>query len=312
VPDLQAPADNRASADGHQLARGAAVNALVLLASNFRGIFTFLIARILGQAALGRFGIVFAFTDLLSKPAMLGYDSGIVPLIAARQAAGDGEGVRKIFRTAVMTAVLLSAGLALATIPLLQWLGTSGGLDAFGGGGTIMLLALPGIALARISTGASRAMLAMGNEFYSRGITETWATTGVFAIAVALGLRDTAPAVAVVAGSAAGGIVAFLLARRVLARLAGSMPAGRPSLGSALRFTTPIAGANLLGILMLQADVLLLGFYVGRAPGVTVEAFGVFCAAAELPAGCGRCVRSSIRFSRRSLRREPSRMIGPC
>jgi O-antigen/teichoic acid export membrane protein len=52
-----------------------------------------------------------------------------------------------------------------------------------------------------------------------------------------------------------------------------------------LRFSLPIAGSSLLTVLVMQADVLLLGLYVNRAPGVTVEAFGVFCAAAEIAGG---------------------------
>ena len=43
--------DDHALTDGHRLARGAAANALVLIAANFRGVFTFLIARLLGDAA---------------------------------------------------------------------------------------------------------------------------------------------------------------------------------------------------------------------------------------------------------------------
>ena len=65
----------------------------------------------------------------------------------------------------------------------------------------------------------------------------------------------------------------------------GSVAAGRPSVRQALRFTSRIAGSDLLSVLMLQADVLLLGAYVGRAPGVTLASFGVFCAAAELAGG---------------------------
>jgi len=52
-----------------------------------------------------------------------------------------------------------------------------------------------------------------------------------------------------------------------------------------LRFAAPIAGSSLLNVLVLQLDVLLLGAYVGHAPGVTVETFGVFCAAAEVAGG---------------------------
>ena len=54
MPETDAPSGSPALEDGHHLARGAAANVLVLLAANFRGVFTFLIARILGQTALGQ------------------------------------------------------------------------------------------------------------------------------------------------------------------------------------------------------------------------------------------------------------------
>jgi O-antigen/teichoic acid export membrane protein len=271
--------------DGHQLARGAAANALVLIAANFRGVFTFLIARLLGQAALGRFGLVFTVTDLLSKPATLGFEEGMVPLVASRLAVGDGTGARHIYRRGLTTALVAAVTLAAIGWPFLEWLAGARGLEAFGGGAAIMLLALPGITLARISTAASRAVLAMRNEFYSRGLVETWVTTVVFIVAIALGIHGMAPSLAVVAGASAGGVVAWLLARRVLERVPGDEPANRRSTWSAVRFSAPIAGSGLLTVLMLNIDVLILGAYVGRVPGVTVEAFGAFCAAAEIAGG---------------------------
>ncbi len=277
--------ENHALSDGHQLARGAAANALVLFAANFRGVFTFLIARLLGAAALGRFGLVWATTDLLSKVGMLGLDLGIVPLLATRVAAGDGDGARALFRRGVTLAAVSSVGLALIAIPFINWLAETSGLDAFAGGGAIMLLALPCIAVARISTGASRAMLSMRAEFYSRGLVETWVQTATFVLAVVLSLHDRAPAVAVVAGETAGAVVAYILATRAMKQLGRSADRGGPSTTAMLRFSAPIAGSSLLNVLVLQLDVLLLGAYVGSAPGVTVATFGVFCAAAEVAGG---------------------------
>jgi O-antigen/teichoic acid export membrane protein len=283
--EARATAGESALADSHSLARGAVANGLVLLAANFRGIFTFLIARILGEAALGRFGLVWATTDLLSKAGMLGLDSGIVPILVPRVAAGDGEGSRRLFRRGLVLAAAASAMLSLAAIPAINWLARARNLDAFAGGGAIMLIALPGIAIARISTGASRAVLSMRNEFYSRGLTETWVTTGLFVIAIALGIRDLAPSLAVVGGTGASAVVAYVLAVRSLGSCGGSSADRRPSTLAMLRFAAPIAGSSLLSVLVLQLDVLLLGAYVGRAPGVTVATFGVFCAAAEVAGG---------------------------
>ena len=284
--------DDHALTDGHRLARGAAANALVLIAANFRGVFTFLIARLLGDVAFGRFGLVWATTDLLSKVGILGLDLGIVPAIATRAAAGDGDGARRLFRRGLAAATAASLALALVSIPFINWLARVGGLDAFAGGGAIMLLALPGIAVARISTGASRALLSMRSEFYSRGLVETWVQTGVFVLAVALSVGGRAPALAVVAGETAGGIVAYILAARALNRLGrgrspveGGNPAATASTRAMIRFSAPIAGSSLLNVLVLQLDVLLLGAYVGSVTGVTVASFGIFCAAAEVAGG---------------------------
>ncbi len=283
--ETRAARENTALADGHQLARGAAANALVLIAANFRGVFTFLIARLLGEVALGRFGLVWATTELLSEAGMLGLDIGVVPLLAMRAAVGDGDGARRLFRNGVLLAGAASVVLALVAIPTVNWLARAYGLDAFVGGGAIMLLAIPGLAVARISTGASRAMLSMRSELYSRGFVETWLQTGVFVLAVALGGRDRAPAIAVIAGETAGGVVAYVLAARALKRLPASPRDTGPSTRAMLRFSAPIAGSSLLNVLILQLDVLMLGAYIGKAPGVTAATFGIFCAAAEVAGG---------------------------
>ncbi len=284
-----AASDEAALADSHHLARGALANTLVLLAANFRGIFTFLIARILGEAALGRFALLVSTTELLSKAGMAGLDVAIVPLVAGRRSAGDEAGARRVFRRSVVLVGIASLAIAMAGVAAIPWIARTRGLDAFAGGAVIMLFALPGFAVTRVSVGASRALLSMRNEFYSRGITETWVTIGVFVGAIALGIRDIAPSLAVVAGMSASAMVALSLARQAFDR---SRPApaphsgsAEPSLGAMLRFSTPIAGSSLLNVLVMHVDVLLLGTYVGRAPGVTVETFGVFCAAAEIAGG---------------------------
>src|SRR5258706_15238027 len=98
----------------------------------------------------------------------------MVPLVAARMAATDGVGARQIFRRGLMAALLASTALVLVAIPSIEWLARSFHFEAFAGGTTLMVLALPGISLARLSTAASRATLSMRNEFYSRRLVGTW------------------------------------------------------------------------------------------------------------------------------------------
>src|SRR5437763_15740155 len=87
-PAIDAPA--RVRADDHvELKRGAILNTLAMLASNFRGIFTFLVARLLGAPSLGIFSMAWATTDIVSKIAVFGLDNAIMTFIARAEAPGQ-------------------------------------------------------------------------------------------------------------------------------------------------------------------------------------------------------------------------------
>src|SRR5213596_1948597 len=79
-PATDAPA--RVDKTGVELKRGAFLNTIAMLASNFRGIFTFLVARMLGPAALGIFSVAWSTTDIISKIGVLGLDNAITTFIA--------------------------------------------------------------------------------------------------------------------------------------------------------------------------------------------------------------------------------------
>ncbi len=82
VAPTAADASAREDKTGVELKRGAFLNTIAMLASNFRGIFTFLVARLLGPAALGTFSVAWANTDLVSKIAVFGLDNAITTFIA--------------------------------------------------------------------------------------------------------------------------------------------------------------------------------------------------------------------------------------
>src|SRR5438270_10228351 len=97
---------------GHELKRGARTNFIAMLASNFRGVFTFLVARLLGPAALGVFSVAWATTDLVSKIGIFGLDDTIITFIARAEARGDRARSRSLFRLAVFLGVIQCAILA--------------------------------------------------------------------------------------------------------------------------------------------------------------------------------------------------------
>src|SRR5438876_12109778 len=170
-PVVDAPA--RVDQTGVELKRGAFLNTIAMLASNFRGIFTFLVARMLGPAALGIFSIAWSTTDIISKIGVLGLDSAITTFIARSEAVGNRARSRVLFRIAVVLGVaqsIITAGIVIV------------GLRFFNNrlhvqpqmvsALALVLCAMPGLALYRISTAISRGMKVMQHDIYSRGMTE--------------------------------------------------------------------------------------------------------------------------------------------
>src|SRR5256886_8988635 len=142
---------------GPELKRGAWPNFIAMLASNFRGIFTFLVARLLGPAALGVFSVAWATTDLVSKIGIFGLDDTIITFIARAEAADDRARSRSLFRLAVFLAVGQCTLLAAISIALVRLLGARFGLDhEMADALSVMFCAMPVIALYRINTAVSR------------------------------------------------------------------------------------------------------------------------------------------------------------
>src|SRR5207247_3061659 len=86
----------------------------------------------------------------------------------------------------------------------------------------------------------------------------------------------------------ASGFVAFVLARRLFrSGPEGSdrEPRRRGPIESLVRASMPIALYDLLNIGIMQIDVIMLGLYVGRARGVTLETLGIYAAAVEVAGG---------------------------
>src|ERR1043165_8437641 len=119
VPAPAADAPARVDQTGVELKRGALLNTIAMVASNFRGIFTFLVARLLGPAALGLYSVAWSTTDIISKIGVLGLDNAITTFIARSEAVGDRARSRALFRVAVILGVaqsVVTAGLVIIAL----------------------------------------------------------------------------------------------------------------------------------------------------------------------------------------------------
>src|SRR6266540_4022372 len=278
-PAVDAPA--RVDETGVELKRGAFLNTIAMLASNFRGIFTFLVARLLGPAALGIFSVAWSTTDIISKIGVLGLDNAITTFIARSEAVGDRARSRALFRIAVVLGIVQSIITAGIVILALRFFNNRLHVQPqMVSALALVLCAMPGLALYRISTAISRGMKVMQHDIYSRGMTEPIATTLAFLLALAVGFKESSPEVAAIVGTAASGVIALALASTLFRHV----PPQREvvsHLGEArslLAYAAPISIYQLINAFIARLDLLMLGYFVGRAPGVTLATVGIYSA----------------------------------
>jgi O-antigen/teichoic acid export membrane protein len=272
---------------GPELKRGAWANFIAMLASNFRGVFTFLVARLLGPAALGVFSVAWATTDLVSKIGIFGLDDAIITFIARAEARGDRARSRSLFRLAVFLGVIQCTLLAAVSIALVRLLRNRFGLDReMADALSVMFCAMPVIALYRVNTAVSRGMKVMRHDIFSRGITETIGTTIAFLIALWLGLKRFGPEIAVIVGTGTSGIVALCLAASLFRKTASPVDFEFVTESRhLLTYAAPISAYDLLNSIIVRVDVVMLGCFVGRAPGVTLTTLGIYGACVEVAGG---------------------------
>src|SRR5205807_4317607 len=173
----------------------------------------FLVARLLGPAALGIFSVAWSTTDIISKIGVLGLDNAITTFIARSEAVGNRARSRALFRMAVALGVAQSIVTAGIVIVALRFFNNRLHVQPqLVSALALVLCAMPGLALYRISTAVSRGMKVMQHDIYSRGMMEPIATTLAFLLAVAVGFKESSPEVAAIIGPAASGLIAVALA----------------------------------------------------------------------------------------------------
>jgi O-antigen/teichoic acid export membrane protein len=291
------PADlaQRAEEADAELKRGAFLNTVAMVTSNFRSIFTILVARLLGAVSLGIFSVAWAATDLFSKLGIVGLDDTITTFIARADAVGDQVRARALFRIAVVMAVAQSALVAGILIFAIRSFGDRLRLEPeMISALAVILWAMPGIALYRISTSVSRGMKVMKHDIYSRGLTESGATTLALLIALSLGFGKLSPEFAAIGGTAASGLVAFAFASKLFRRVAHEDRAvsRRLEARQLLAYSLPIGADQFLNAFIWRVDVIMLGWFVGRAPGVTLTTLGIYGAVAGVANGLRKVSQS--------------------
>src|SRR5256714_562372 len=123
-------------------------------------------------------------------------------------------------------------------------------------------------------------MKVMQHDIYSRGITEPIVTTLAFLLAIVVGFKESSPEVAAIIGTAASGLIAFALASTLFRHVPAQADAVSRfrEARSLIAYAAPISIYQLINAFISRLDLLMLGYFVGRAPGVTLATVGVYSA----------------------------------
>jgi O-antigen/teichoic acid export membrane protein len=117
-------------------------------------------------------------------------------------------------------------------------------------------------------------------------MTEPAITTLALLIALGFGSTRFAPEIAAVSGTAASGIVALIFASRLFSGVTAHDTASIWSEAKPLlAYAAPISVYQMFNAFIMRLDVIMLGWFIGRVPGVTLATVGVYSATVEIAGG---------------------------
>lgn len=253
-----------------QLAKGAVIN--------FSGIigrmvlvygYTFLLARLLSVSDLGEYFLMLTIINLLGLASMVGLDIGVVRYVALYAGEGRLGLARKTLKAGLMYGMPVSLVFASAVFigaeQLSEKFFESSG-DAVSGL-RIFSMAIPFLVAARLFNAATQGMHQMKYQVLSRDIGEQVAKIGLSVVMLLMGGGLIGVVWANVASTGTAVALALVFALVVLSGPKGSNEEGvRPAI-VLLRYSYPLAFANVVVALILWVDILLLG-YLGSAEDV--------------------------------------------
>ncbi len=221
-----------------------------------------LASRMLGAEDFGRYSLLLVWMLLLGYAATAGNGHLVCRYLSQYTMAGDAAHAAGLLRFVVCTVVGLALLLGAAGIAVLQ-VGALGLDPRYVALGTLAFASVPLVALQdyfeSISRGLDRPALGIGPSFVLRHLAI------IVGLVSLLLLGREADALTVMAFTVAGLLISVavqyaLLARHLRRALAGARP--RYAVGRWLRTALPMGASDTVEILLLNADILILGLFV--------------------------------------------------
>ncbi len=245
------------------VARGAVINFSGIIARMVLVYgYTFLLARMLSVRDLGEYFLMVTIINLLGLASMVGLDLGVVRYVALYAGEGKLGLARKTLGAGLMfglpVALVFTAGLFIAA-PSVSVRFFDSSTEAITGL-RIFAMAIPFLVAARLFNATTQGMHQMKYQVLSRDIGEQVAKIGFSVVMLALGAGLMGVVWANMASMATAAALAFVFALVVLAGPKGSDGTGIKPAAAVLKYSFPLAFANIVVALTLWVDTLMLGF----------------------------------------------------
>lgn len=263
--------------DTRDVARGAAVNFLGILARSLSFVFYVVLARLYGDEHTGLYLLAWATVDVGSKLTILGLDRGVLARVAMRRADGDGDGVYQIVGQALAMGFVFS----LAMIALSQVMASTICIGIYQEPQMItplrvMVIGMLPWTLSAILLFATRALRVMRYEIYTKSVIEpvVLLAGALFFYYLGWGALGLALAFLLSTSIGAGMAVVFYCRELSLGRTLFSM-FQKKGAGELLRFAAPIGIYDMLNLLLQRVDIFMVGRYLSTSMagvyGIAVE-----------------------------------------
>lgn len=270
--ESQSPGEGGAGSSTYlpQVARGAVINFSGIIARLILVYgYTFMLARLLSVSELGEYFLMLTIVNLLGLASMVGLDLGVVRYVALYAGEGKLGLARKALRAGLMfglpVALVFMAGLFFAA-PAVSAHFFESSAEAVTGL-RIFAVAIPFLVAARLFNATTQGMHQMKYQVLSRDFGEQVAKIGFSALLLALGGGLIGVVWANLASMATAATLALVFAMVVLAGPKGSSDTEIKPTAAVLRYSFPLAFANIVVALTLWIDTLILG-YLGTTEDV--------------------------------------------
>lgn len=266
------PAEKRS--DTRDIAKGALVNFMGVLARSSNILFLVVLGRLYGVEITGLFILTRATVDVLSKLGILGLDRGLLTLAARYHAEDKDEDVYRVIGQALFIGAIAST----VVFTLLQIFAGTLATAFFNTPALELPLRIAGVAIflwfcSAILLFATRSLRIMHYEVMTKSLVEPLSLLTLSVVFYFLGWGIVGLCVALLIALALGVVVAAHLFSRVysLKRLAAHILDGH-NRGAVFAFSAPIGVYDLLNLLLQRMDLFLVGRFL---PAATAGIYGV-------------------------------------